>query len=250
MNISKQENEESTKKLREISKWSRLYAEHRSVGPMLVHMGIAIVLFISIFGLSLLGGRSYRAGNMVALWFCIVPLVVIVLPALIFFSTPWWGGKLSERWGKQLFAKDGEVVMASPRRKKHKWIMAIAGTLFGCCVAGSVIWGQHGGYDIKYMQPISALYVIPFMVVLGIFGKPSASSPLMWLWPVLYVIQALMIVADMWPFSRIPGGVNMFIATFGYGFLVGLASYFYSRFALRKLKRAAKMDQQQEAPTQ
>jgi len=252
MNNSKEKEQETMKEIKEISKWSRRYAEHRSVGPMLVHSGIVILIAIFIFGLSYLGGQSYRAGNMVTFWFCIVPLVVIVLPALIFFSVPRWGGKLGEKWGKQLFAKDGEVVMAAPRKKKHKWIMVIAGTLFGGCIVGSIIWGMHGGYDIKYMQPISALYLIPFMVVFGIFGKPATTSPLMWLWPLLYLIQAVMIVVDMWPFSKIHPGLNMFIATYGYGFLTGLASYLYSRFVLRKLKQTARMDaadigEQQEA---
>jgi hypothetical protein len=89
------------------------------------------------------------------------------------------------------------------------------------------------------MQPISAIYCVPFLVGLWLLQRPL-SSPIMLLWPALYVLHAVLIVAGVpivfgGPWSQL----NMLIPVAGYGMLVGLISHAYSRFALRKLRRAA-----------
>jgi hypothetical protein len=94
------------------------------------------------------------------------------------------------------------------------------------------------------MQPVSALYVVPFLVVLGIVIRP-ASSPFMFLWPVLYALHAILIVAGA-PI-RVGNGLDIFIAIAGYGLLAGLAAHAYSRYALRKLRRLTRVDGHGEA---
>ena len=67
----------------------------------------------------------------------------------------------------------------------------------------------------------------------------------MLIWPTLYTIHAILIVAGV-PivFSEESGlvSLNMFIPTFGYGLLTFIIIYIYSRYALKKLKGATRME--------
>ena len=94
------------------------------------------------------------------------------------------------------------------------------------------------------MQPLSAAYCVPFMIFLYFFQRPKY-GPLMLLWPVLYAIHAILIVAGV-PivFSEESGlvSLNMFIPIFGYGTLTFLISHLYSRYALKKLKGVTRME--------
>ena len=79
----------------EISKWTRVYAQNRSLG-VVVFFVVFVVLTAAIGGFSYLAGQSYRDGNMLYFWAAIAGLVP-VLGVLIYFSTPRWGGKLMDR---------------------------------------------------------------------------------------------------------------------------------------------------------
>jgi hypothetical protein len=93
------------------------------------------------------------------------------------------------------------------------------------------------------MQPVSALYVVPFLVFLYLWQRPIISS-LALLWPILYAIHAILVVAGVpiqfgkpWIF------LNMLIPVFGYGFLTYMIGHLYSRYALRRLKTAAHLQE-------
>ena len=68
--------------------------------------------------------------------------------------------------------------------------------MFVCCVIGSVQLGVLGYIPIEYMQPVSALYVVPFLVFLTIWQRPVV-GPLSLLWPILYTVHATLIVAGV-----------------------------------------------------
>jgi hypothetical protein len=91
------------------------------------------------------------------------------------------------------------------------------------------------------MQPVSALYCVPFMVFLYFWQRPKVGF-LMLLWPALYAIHAILIVAGV-PIVFAEESkffsLNMLIPTFGYGFLTSVIGHIYSRYALKKLKTAA-----------
>ena len=89
------------------------------------------------------------------------------------------------------------------------------------------------------MQPVSALYVVPFLVFLYLWQRPII-SPLALLWPTLYAIHAILVVADVPILFHKPWtALNMLIPIAGYGILFGLLGHVYSRYALKKLKKAA-----------
>jgi uncharacterized membrane protein (DUF485 family) len=235
-----------TEKLREIPKWARKYAQNRTI-PFLVSMVIFLLLFIAISVPSYLGGKAYLSGNMLAFWICIF-FLVIACAALLFFSVPNWGSKVIERISRRIYGYEGVATLPPPARiKKYHWVGWVVGLAFASCVVGSVQLGIRGYIPIEYMQPVSALYVVPFLVFLVVWQRPLV-SPLSLLWPIFYAIHAILIVTGMpilFTGNLIP--LNMLLPTFGYGFLTLIIGHVYSRFALRKLKTLAKAQEQNGA---
>ena len=221
---------------RKLGKWARVYAQNRSLG-MVVMMLIFVGLCVTLGGSSLLAGMDQWL-----LFGVSMVLLVAAVAATVYLSTPRWGGKLQERVVERLYAKEGTVRLAPPptcSRTSRKWLIGLLGATFGTCILASVAVGFF--YDIpeEYMQPISAIYSVPFLLGLWVLQRPL-SSPIMLLWPALYGLHAILIVAGMpIAFSGPWSALNMLIPVAGYGLLVGLISHVYSRFALRKLHQAA-----------
>ena len=113
---------------------------------------------------------------------------------------------------------------------------------FGSCVVASVTLGIFGYIPIRYMQPVSAIYMVPFLVVIWFLIRP-ASSGLFLLWPALYGLHAVLLVAGV-PilFSGKWDCMNMLLPTIGYGLLTTLVMHIYSRFALGRLRHLARTD--------
>ena len=224
----------------ELAKWARAYAQNRSLG-VVVSLTFFVVLAAAIGGLSYLAGVSYRSGNMLPFWVSIAALVP-VLGALIYLSTPRWGGKLLERVVERLYAKEGNVAFSPPSAQAKVW-GPVLGACFGICVLASVMSGFAFDIPSKYMQPISALYVVPFLVGLWFLMRPMARYAAL-LWPALYATHAILILAGV-PilFTGRPWeGLNILIPIAGYGILSALVGHLYSRVALRRLKRLTQAD--------
>ena len=116
------------------------------------------------------------------------------------------------------------------------------GVCFGTCIFATVNLGIVFEIPIKYMQPISALYMVPFLVGLWFLMRPMAGC-LALLWPLLYAIHAILIVSGAPILFTGPWYVlNMLIPVAGYGMLSALVSHLYSRVALRRLKRLTQAD--------
>jgi hypothetical protein len=233
--------DQNVDKLKEIPKWTRKYAQNRTI-PVLIALAINLCLFAGIAIPSYFGGKAYRSGNMLLLWICILSQM-IVIPALIFCSVPKWGGKFIERISRRLYSREGDVFVSVPETmKKKKWVGYVVAMIFSSCIVGSVILGLLGYLSIEYMQPISVVYVVPFTVFLYFWQRPII-SPLALLWPILYSIHAILIVAGVpiqfgepWIF------LNMLIPVFGYGFLTYIIGHLYSRYALKKLKGITRLE--------
>lgn len=112
-----------------------------------------------------------------------------------------WGGKLQERVVQRLYAKEGHVAFSPPSRRAKVWGLALGGC-FGTCIFASVALDFALNIPFKYMQPISALYVVPFLVGLWFLMRPMA----------------------------------------GYGTLSALVGHLWSRVALSQLRRLTRVD--------
>ena len=233
---------QNVEKLKEIPKWTYKYAQNRTI-PFLITLAINLCLFAGIAIPSYFGGKAYKSGNLVLFWICIFVLAVAMI-SLAFFCVPKWGGKVIERISRRLYNREGNVMISIPETiKKKQWVGYVVAMVFGSCVLISVILGLLGYISIKYMQPVSALYVVPFLVFLYLWQRPIISS-LALLWPALYAIHAILVVAGIpiqfgkpWIF------LNMLIPIFGYGFLTYMIGHLYSRYALGRLKTAAHLQE-------
>jgi hypothetical protein len=242
---------ETPRDARELGNWARVYAQNRSLG-MVVFMVIFVALCVTLGGSSYLAAMAYRLDQWLLFGVSMV-LMVAAIAATVYLSVPRWGGKLQQRVIERLYAKEGIVRLAPPpasSRRSRKWIGGLLGATFGACILASVV--LFGLYRIpqQYMQPFSAIYCVPFLVGLWLLQRP-VSSPIMLLWPALYALHAILIVAGV-PivFTGPWDALNMLIPVAGYGMLVGLISHVYSRFALRRLRGAAEgcVDDSTEEP--
>ncbi|GAI06202.1 unnamed protein product, partial [marine sediment metagenome] len=94
-----------------------------------------------------------------------------------------------------------------------------------------------GYIAFKYQQPLMALYFVPaFVFEYFLLLRPKV-GPLVLLWPILYAIHAILIVAGV-PifFTGNLGILNMPVPLIGYAFLAYVIGHLYSRYALKKLK--------------
>ena len=229
---------QDTERLKEIPKWTRKYAQNRTL-PFMILLTINLCLFAGIAIPSYFGGKAYLNGNIFMFWICIFVLITSMI-CLIIISVPKWGSKIIERITQRIYAGEGSISISAPESmKKKKWLGYVVAMIFGSCILVSVILGVMGYFTIEYMQPISAVYVVPFLVFLYIWQRPMV-GPLSLLWPTLYGIHAILVVAGVpiqfgkpWIF------LNMIIPMAGYGILSGLAGHIYSRYALKKIKTTA-----------
>jgi len=234
--------DKNTEKLKEIPKWTRKYAQNRTF-PVMIALAINLCLFAGIAIPSYFGGKAYMSGNLVLFWICIF-VVAVAMISLAFFCVPKCGGKFIERISRRLYNREGDVLISVPETiKKKQWVGYVVAMVFGSCVLITVILGLLGYLSIEYMQPVSALYVVPFLVFLYLWQRPII-SPLALLWPTLYAIHAILVVAGVPIQFGIPWiFLNMLIPVFGYGFLTYVICHLYSRYALKKLKTAASLQE-------
>ncbi|MHC4460624.1 MAG: hypothetical protein ACYS30_04255 [Planctomycetota bacterium] len=229
MNTQHNQVPQNTEKLQEIQKWTQRYAENRTL-PFLVGILTFLFLFCGTGGLFYVAGKAYRAGNMLLFWVCIFA-VVLVSTAIILAA------RFIERL---LYRKEGQVTLAIPEKtKRQRRAGMIVGLLFGACVMISIILEVLCNIPIKYMQPVSAICFIPLIIAIGIWQPPSVKPAgfLVWLWPTLYVIHAILIVAGVPILFHKPWtALNMLIPLAGYAILCALLGHIYSRYALKKLK--------------
>ncbi len=236
----KQANEQE-QGIREIPTWARRYAENRTL-PIAVNLVIFLVGFLGIGGLSYLTGWAYVSGHRP-----LAAVSMLFLAAILVFWL-WYslvgGAAITRRITERLYRGEGQVSTGVPPEMvgREGWTrFPLVGFLFMFCIVAHVGLGFMGYTRIEHMQPISALYVVPFIVYLGTkMRSVGVGSPFMLLWPALYAVHAMLLLAGA-PirFGRELEMLNMLVPMMGYGLLSALAGHIYSRIALRRLKALA-----------
>jgi hypothetical protein len=198
------------------------------------------LVFAGIFWSSIAGGAARRSGQSMAygIWLGMAILFCIVNIFLsIYMSIPGRAKPVLDWIGGRVYRSEGRVSSAEcqPARKRGP-IWFLVPFLFGACVLAQVVFGA--AIPPRYQQPVSALYVLPFMLYILLSGQ-SASVLATVVWPSLYAVHAALLLAGA-PilFAAKWDALNMALPTFGYGVLSFLVSHLYSRFALRRLRRA------------
>lgn len=233
MNPSSKEQERS----KEIAGLTRTYAQNRSLG-VVVALLVFAALPAGIGTLSYAGGMAYRDGNQLLFWTCMAALLP-VLAAVLYISVPKWGGRRLEALTGHLY-REGNVSIAVPKQRGRRRIALVLGIVYAGCLLGSVLLGFFGQLSPKYMQPISAIFVVPFLVALTFLMRPAVSYVSL-LWPALYGLHAILIVAGVpIAFTGRWNSLNIMLPMVGYGVLAALVGHACNRHAFSKLKQVTR----------
>lgn len=211
---------QDTEKLKKIPKWARRYAESRTA-PLVVFSSIFIVLFgaVSLGVYCFLKGRFILAAIM----------MILYIAGLLYFVITW------DRHEARYFTKTG--IPQSESVQQIKKFLPVPLILF---VVISVILEQRGVFPPHLRMPISAAYVCPLLIFAN--WHWARGSFIGYLWAALYGGWAIAILlkVPILTFSERFAGYEM-IAVPVTGLITGLIAYIYSRYALKKLKTAARL---------
>ena len=128
--------------------------------------------------------------------------------------------------------------MPMPKSSKKKICLEIvSGVIFFICFFGSWHLAIKGYIAYKYLQPVSVLYIVPYVVCGWYFWQSPRMGPIYLLCPILYAIHAILILAGVPIFLTGNFGIlNQFLPILVYTFLGYVIGHIYSRYALKKLK--------------
>ena len=247
---SKQHNKsqaQNTENLREIPKWTRKYAQNRTLTIIVL---MAMIMLFSMFVAGLVGFSlalavaGFRKGNIILGCVGIAVLVAVLVTTvkfiIIFLSK--FGGKnrglIDQLIEQRIYGKEGTVTVPVPKSSKKKICFEIvSAVIFFICFFGSWHLAMEGFIAYKYLQPVSALYIVPYVVCGWYFWQSPRMGPIYLLHPILYAIHAILIVAGVPLFFTGNWGIlSISLPFIGYGFLAYVIGHLYSRYALKKLK--------------
>jgi hypothetical protein len=246
---SKQHNksqDQNTEELKQIPKWTRKYAQNRTLTILMltVMVGLFGVLFGALVGLPLiLAAIGFRKGNMIL--GCVgiavsVALLVAYVKCLRIFVRKFGGknrGLIGLKIDQWIYGREGMTSMPIPEEtKKKKWLGLTVSIVWWCLFMGTTCLGMVNLIPAKYVQPISALYMVPWFVFIYFLQRPTV-GPLFLICPILYTIHTLLILAGVPMFFT--GGrcaFSIVLPFFGYWSLAYVIGHLYSRYALKKLR--------------
>jgi len=247
---SKQNNksqDQNTEKLKEIPKWTRKYAQNRMLTPIVLM--VMLMLFSMLFGggmafLLVLAVAGFLKGNIVlgcvGTAILVVGLAVIVKYYIAFLKK--YGGKnrglIDQIIEQRIYGKEGTASIPLPKiTKKMRGLDYLVGAALLVYMLGVNHLCMVGYIAFKYQQPLMALFFVPCFVFEYYYLLRPKVGPIVLLWPILYAIHAILILAGV-PlfFTGYMRFWNMFIPLVGYFLLAYMIGHLYSRYALKKLK--------------
>lgn len=224
---------------RAIARWAERYARSRTV-PFLVQW-VFIVLLVAVLGALSQGALSaYRAHRPVLQWVCTLAVGAMTL-ALMWFSISRWGREQIWRISQWVYGKEGYATYSAGDRsaeaRRMRWLTVLGVGLAVYHLVGAVLVGLRQ-MPLPYLQPYSAGYMVPFLGIMIVFQRLGFWA---WLWPALYAVHALAVLAGVnLPFHGTWEFLSIIIPIFGYGLVAMVAGHIYSRYALYRLKQAAR----------
>jgi len=246
MNTQQNQIPQNSERLKEIPKWTRKYAQNRTLTilvltVMTVLFGMIIAALVGfLLALAVIG---FWKGKMVL--GCVgTAVLVAVLAALVkfyIFIFTKFGGKnkglldqIIDRW---MYGQEGFASMPQPKlSKKRKCLDIFVGIVYMVCLLGSMELGMLGYIPVRYILPLMALFVVPFGVY-QYFTLWPRLGPVLLIFPILYAIHAILIIAGVPIFFTgifaVP--LNMLLPLI-YTLLAYVIGHIYSRYALKKLK--------------
>ncbi|KPL25340.1 MAG: hypothetical protein AMJ75_01260 [Phycisphaerae bacterium SM1_79] len=240
--------DKNAEKLKEIPKWARKYAQNRTLTILVL---MVMLMFFSGFIAALVGFSlplavgGFRKGNMilgcVGIAVLVAALAAISIFLIIIFSK--FGGKnaglIDQLIDQRVYGKEGSATVPAPKSSKKRTCLPIlSGVIFFICFFGSWHLAGEGFIAYKYLQPVSVLYIVPYVVCGWYFWRSPRMGPIYLLYPILYTIHAILIVAGVPLFFTTEAFCifSICLPAIGYGLLPFIIGHIYSRYALKKLK--------------
>jgi hypothetical protein len=244
--VSENHTPQNAEKLKEIPKWTRRYAQNRTLTILVLMLMITLFsMFVAILAgfLFALAFGGFLKGKIilgcVGLAALIAVLVAIVKFYIFIFAK--FGGKnkglldqIVDRW---IYGLEGIASMPQPKlSKKRKCMDIFAGIVYMVCLIGSMELGMLGYIPVKDFLPFTALFVVPFGVYQYFIMRPRL-GPVLLLFPILYAVHAILIIAGVPIYftGNYAVPLNLLLPLI-YTFLTYIIGHFYSRYALKKLK--------------
>jgi len=229
-------------KLQEIAKWSQRYAQNRTL-PRLIFLLIWIPVSAAAMACGFLLDWSLATHHR-----GLTVLAVLVLCAwgcaIVWFLFLGGGKVLLRPLGDRLYRREGLAALDHPQPSPVLLLIFL-----GCWIAATIL-GAMGLYPLRYVQPITATFTVPYLSYV-IFRLRGTDSPFLYLLPGLYGLHALLLLLGApLNFRGQLAGLDVALPMIAYGLLAALAGHLYSRFALRKLRRLAALStaEAEEAP--
>ena len=237
---------QGTEKLKDIPKWTRKYAQNRTLTilVLLVMTMLFGMIVAALVGFPLvLAAAGFWKGNMILGCVGIAVLVAALIAILKFYIILFakFGGKNKglidlkiDRW---IYGKEGTVSTPQPKlSKKMKRLDIVVAIVYMVCLIGSMELAMLSYIPVKYFLPLMALFVVPFNVYLYFMQRPRL-GPVLLICPILYAIHAILIIVGVPIFftGTFAVPLNMFLPII-YTFLTYMIGHLYSRYALKKLK--------------
>ena len=227
MNTEQNQFPRDTEKLKQIPKWAQRYAENRTA-PLIVFS----LIFIVLFGGVSLGVYCFLKGKFVL---ATIMMILYVAGFLYFVIT-------CDRHEARYFTKTG-----IPQSESVQQIRKFLSLPLIACIAVQVIMEIRGVFPAHLKVPVSALYVCPLLIFAN--WRWARGSFIGYLWAALYGGWAIAILFKV-PFltfsegGQLKPGDEMYLSVPVTGAITGLVAYIYSRYALKKLKTAAHLQEE------
>lgn len=215
-------------------RWARSYARSRTVSFLV--QWVFIVMMVLFIGVAAgLTQTAHSQGNMMLFGFSVACMCLAIL-ALIWFSVSRWSGDLIFNITNWLYGQEGYVSYSGGpgHTGLPLWLTVMGGGLVVYHLVGALLI-SFNYMNIKYMQPYSAIYMTPYLIVMILYQGLGFWA---WIWPLLYGIHALVLLWGFpFRFAEQYELLNIIVPVFGYGLVAILFGHIYSRYALRQLKR-------------
>ena len=223
MNTQQNQVPQDVEKLKEIPKWVRRYAENRAV-----HLIVFSIVFLVLLAMVFLAVHCLLKGRFILG----AIMMVLYVAGLIYFLIT------SDRNAACYYAKTG--IPESQGLKQIAKFLPIPLILF---IAFSIIMEHRGVFPTDLRVPISAAFVCPLLIFAN--WRWTKGSFIGYLWAGLYGAWAIAILfkVPVLTFSGTHAGDEMALAIPVTGLITGLVAYSYSRYALKKLKTAAHLQE-------
>ncbi len=217
---------QDTENLKEIPKWARRYAESRTA-PLIIFS----MVFIACFGMVSLSVYCFLKGKFILA----AIMVVLYVATFIYFLIT------SDRHETSYFTKTG-----IPQSQSVQQIRKFLPLPLIACIAVQVILEIRGVFPNHLSVPISALYVCPLLIFAN--WRWARGSFIGYLWATLYGAWAIAILFKVPILTFSEGGLlkpgdEMYLSAPVTGVMTGLITYIYSRYALKKLKTVAHLQE-------